>query len=104
MLESKGARNAWMNHLWRDYAAKHADVRLLDLSSVLCPGGDPRGMVHGIPLRPNGAALSAQGVAYIWSWLAPQAVAAHRANASASNLSGARLGSAAAPGSGASPR
>ena len=73
------ARRAWVNGVWRDWAAAHRNsVRLVDLDPVLCPGGDPRADGPGGPRRAANGALTRAGLDDLRSWLVAQSGLAHR--------------------------
>ncbi len=64
------ARRAWVNDVWRTWAAAHPDeVRLIDLDPLLCPGGDPRPVGPGGALRASNGALTRAGLDALRSWL-----------------------------------
>jgi hypothetical protein len=74
------ARRAWLNGIWRQFAAAHpADVRLGNLGTFVCPGGKPRKATNGEPLRMDGIHFSPAGSATIWPWVSGE-VAALRAH------------------------
>lgn len=74
---SAPGRRAWVNSVWREFAAAHPrTVTLVDSSAVLCPGGDPNPTVGDGPLRRPDGRLSAAGVAATWDWLAGVAASA----------------------------
>jgi len=71
------ARVAWVNRIWRDFAAAHPDsVRVADLDAVLCPGGVAHAAFGTYEFRPNGVNLSPTGAVAVWGWIAPIARAA----------------------------
>jgi peptidoglycan/LPS O-acetylase OafA/YrhL len=83
-VERDSRRTAWVNGVWHAFAAEHpSDVRIFDLASLACPGGNARMPVGGVDLRPDGANLSAEGVRYVWKQLAAPAIASVRPTAEA---------------------
>jgi peptidoglycan/LPS O-acetylase OafA/YrhL len=70
-VRTDAGRNAWLNEVWRDFAAAHPNrVTLADLGTVLCPDGNRNPVALGHALRlPNGQ-LSPLGVHAVWHWVA----------------------------------
>ncbi|HEY1737253.1 MAG TPA: hypothetical protein VGI86_01005, partial [Acidimicrobiia bacterium] len=72
--ERDGQRVAWVNAVWRRYAAAHRKtVHLVDLNAVLC-GGTSGGAALGQLRTADGVGFSAAGAADTWRWLASIAV------------------------------
>ena len=60
-----------LNRVIARYAAKRADVHLVDLHGRLCGNGFAES-VDGIELRTDGLHLSPAGARFVWQWLEPQ--------------------------------
>jgi peptidoglycan/LPS O-acetylase OafA/YrhL len=57
-------RAAWINHVFRDYAEKHAgEVTLADLSALLCTS-------HSGPVLRSAQGFTRSGATATWNWLA----------------------------------
>lgn len=71
-IRRDGARVAWLNAVWRDFAAEHhPNVIVGDYGRFLCPDGVSSAIVGGKSLRPDGINLSRAGAIATWRWLAP---------------------------------
>jgi hypothetical protein len=71
------ARLYWLNQVWNTYAANHPrDVRLVDISPVLCPNGNPRPTVDGRPVRDTNGRLTPAGAEALWQYLIDESLAA----------------------------
>lgn len=76
-LSQDPSRVAWLNEVWRTFAANHPDdVRLVDISPVLCPDGNPRPIIDGQPVRDADGRLTARGAEALWSHLIDSALRA----------------------------
>lgn len=79
-VEQDPARREWVNSIWRDFAASHrGKVIFADSDPLLCPGGDPRPVLNGEPLRTPAGRLSPAGVQALWDWIGgvARAIAGH---------------------------
>jgi len=68
------ARVAWLNDVWRRYAADHPEVTVLDLDAHACPGGSYAATIHGVDMRTDGVHFTLPGARLMWRWLGPQLV------------------------------
>ena len=69
------ARLYWINQVWNTYATNHPrDVRLIDISPVLCPNGDPRPLVDGHPVRDANGRLTRAGTDALWRYIIDQSL------------------------------
>ncbi len=67
------ARVAWVNGVFRRFAAAHPhDVSMLAVSQYACPGGHPRDTVDGVTLRPDGAHYDPKATTALWNWMVPR--------------------------------
>jgi hypothetical protein len=67
------ARSAALDAIISAAAAPRPSVHILDVGSVLCPGGTFRDQLDGVELRPDGVHLTAQSSSLLWrTWLGPQ--------------------------------
>ena len=68
----------WLNQVWRDYAAAHPDVKLIDMHNFLCGDGHIRDTIDGVKMRVDGMHFTPAGALVMWKWLAPQVEAIAR--------------------------
>lgn len=68
---------AWANRLIADWASRHRaeGVRVLDLNAQLCPDGY-RASINGTQIYKDGVHFTPAGAQLVWTWLAPELVAA----------------------------
>ncbi len=66
----------WVNEVWADYAADHADkVTLADLDEFICPDGQPGVTPEGDVIL-EGREFTRAGAAAVWAWIAAESAAA----------------------------
>jgi peptidoglycan/LPS O-acetylase OafA/YrhL len=64
------ARRAWINRVWHDFAGRYTrDTSIVDLSTLLCPGGNPIEQQFGGQYRADGMHFTADGTTLVWQWL-----------------------------------
>lgn len=74
-LSRDPARVAWLNEVWRTFAENHPDdVRLVDISPVLCPDGNPRPVIEGQTVRDADGRLTPRGAVALWTYLIDRAL------------------------------
>jgi hypothetical protein len=62
-----------LNAFLREFAAHTPHVRLIDLSTLVCPSGPPCSLeVHDLDLRGDGDHYSGEGSLFVARWLMPQ--------------------------------
>lgn len=78
-IQRDPARLYWLNQVWVRYAAAHPkDVRLLDITPVLCPNGNARPMIDGEPVRDPNGRLTEAGAKALWAYLIDRSLAITR--------------------------
>ncbi len=62
-----------LNDLYREYAAQHTGVSVIDLQSYVCPAGDYTDLyLDGVKIRYDGVHFTEDGAAIVAKWLGPQ--------------------------------
>jgi hypothetical protein len=73
IIQNDAERLAWVNGVFRDFAAAHADTTtFVDLGPLLCPDGEPRNTVDGTLVREDGMHFTSEGATLVWKWLEPK--------------------------------
>ena len=66
---SDDAKVAWVNKVFRDFAAAHPrTVSILPVSDYVCPGGKFRAEVDGLVVRPDGTHYNPDATTAFWNW------------------------------------
>ncbi|HYI62934.1 MAG TPA: acyltransferase [Acidimicrobiales bacterium] len=68
-------RVAWVNGVIEGYARDLGDrATYVDLGELVCPGGELRDQVDGVPLQSDGLHYTQAGTGPVWRWLAERIV------------------------------
>ena len=66
-------RVAWLNGVFRRFAARHASqLRIVPISPFLCPGGTYRKAIDGVTLRYDGVHFNTPALKFVWAYLTPK--------------------------------
>jgi len=66
-------RVAWLNGVFRRFAATHASqLKIVPISPFLCPGGTYRKTVDGVTLRYDGVHFNTPALKFVWAYLTPK--------------------------------
>jgi peptidoglycan/LPS O-acetylase OafA/YrhL len=66
-------RVAWLNGVFRRFAAKHpSQLRIVPISPLLCPNGTYRKAIDGVTLRYDGVHFNTPALKFVWAYLTPK--------------------------------
>jgi hypothetical protein len=66
-------RVAWLNGVFRRFAATHASqLTIVPISPFLCPGGSYRKAIDGVTLRYDGVHFNTPALKFVWAYLTPK--------------------------------
>lgn len=72
-VRADAQRVEWVNDVFRNFAETFpGKVSMVDVSTLVCPHGEPRKKLDGVDVRPDGAHYNPEATTALWNWLTPR--------------------------------